>query len=290
MKAQHSNKIMSSFLLWADSTLMRKGEAYTNVSGNFYPINQNFNGLYTYAAPYKQLIFDSSVSGANVITGLYLNNNFIGVGTNGLSGINYNEGQVYFTSGVGAGTISGNYSIKDFNVALTSRTDGELIFETKYVPRPRTVQTLTGLQSDQIAYPIIYIRQENTQNTPVAFGGFDCIKINARAVVISDSLFKLDAVFSIFRDQARTLVPILEESDFPLNSLGGLKNNTAFNYSGLAALKNGVDETFFIRDVYAFTLSNAKSSSITYELQKLNPNLHVGIINFELEDWRYPRS
>ena len=77
MKPQYDNKLLSSFLLYLDNKILSKGEAFVNHSGLFYPVENFFNGYYTYAAPYKQIVSDASITGANKLTGIYLDGNFI---------------------------------------------------------------------------------------------------------------------------------------------------------------------------------------------------------------------
>ena len=44
MKAQFENKVMSSFMLWVDHTLLERGEAYTNHGSNFYEVDGDGDG------------------------------------------------------------------------------------------------------------------------------------------------------------------------------------------------------------------------------------------------------
>ena len=100
MKEQYENLVMASFMLYVDHKICVKGEAYTNHTGSFYPIDNLYNGNYTYSSPYKQLVCDSgiseqvSVTPPDLMSGIYINDKFIGVGTIGFMGINHHEGQV----------------------------------------------------------------------------------------------------------------------------------------------------------------------------------------------------
>ena len=77
MKAQFENKAMSSLLLYIDNKILTKGEAYTNItSGSVYPISNQYNGIHTYATPFKQLVSDTSIVGANVLSGVFQNGLF----------------------------------------------------------------------------------------------------------------------------------------------------------------------------------------------------------------------
>ena len=52
MKAQYENKVISSFLLWFDHTLLKKGEAFTNHTSQLYDVPTSYYGYETYGAPF----------------------------------------------------------------------------------------------------------------------------------------------------------------------------------------------------------------------------------------------
>jgi hypothetical protein len=158
MKVQLDNILMSSMLMWMDHVILKKGEAYKNFSSQFYPVSNIYNGFYTYGLPFKQVVCDSSISGANILSGVYVNNNFKTIGQNNLTGISPQNGQVYFTSGQGTNNISGNYAVKDFNLYLTNQPEEEILFESQYQARPKTTQTPTGLAIEAITYPCIFLK------------------------------------------------------------------------------------------------------------------------------------
>ena len=167
MKAQFDNQTMSSFFLWFDNKLTRQGEAFENHSSQFYPSDNLYQDYYTYAAPFKQLVSDHSIAGASIMSGVYVQSGagfaFITSGTNNFSGINYNEGQLYFSSPQ-TGMVSGDYSIKEFSIHLTDQDEGHLLFETKYHRRPKTFETPTGLPVNSLTYPAVFIKQETSEN------------------------------------------------------------------------------------------------------------------------------
>ena len=80
MKTSLDNSIMSSMMLFIDNIVCNKAQGYTNHSSIFYSTNNLYNGLYTYSLPFKQIVADSSVSGANVLSGIYVNNTFSSMG------------------------------------------------------------------------------------------------------------------------------------------------------------------------------------------------------------------
>lgn len=280
MKAQFENKAMSSLLLYLDNKVLTKGEAYTNVSGTtLYPVANNYNTIHTYAAPYKQLVSDTSIAGATVASGVYQDGLFYETGAAAdLHSINHYDGQWYFTGDKAGNALTANYAIKDFNVYLSNKSEEELLFETKFFIRPKTTQILTGLQPEEQTYPAIFVKNDGGKNDPAAFGGMDSTIINVRAVVLSDSAFSLDAVCSILKDSVRTDVPIIEQDNLPFNSIGG--STSGYNYT---ALSNGSADSLFIKDVFI-----SKDPARGYH-KTVNPGLFPAFIDFTLENFRYPR-
>jgi hypothetical protein len=283
MKPQFENILMSSMVLWFDHTLIKKGEAFSNYNSEFYPITNIYNGYYTYGAPFNNLIRDESITGTNIISGVYLNNNFITTGQSGLVAINADQGQLYFNSGLNNPTISGNYAVKDYGIYLTNENEEKILFETKFNLNPKTTENPTGLPINTQTYPAIYLKNNGGNNTPLAFGGLDSSNINVRAIVISDSIFSMDAVSSIFKDTARTYIPIIQPSEMPFNSLNGLKSR--YNYDLLTTGRAGTANSVYIKNVYI-----SKNVANRTQYQDLNPDAISAFVDFELEVYRYPRS
>jgi len=280
MKAQWDNKVISSFYLWFNHTLLEKGEAFQNVSSLFYPTNTKYNGLYAYACPYNQLVSDSSITGAIIISGIYLNGAFVTTGQSGFHGIDFEHGRAYFTSGLSASTvISGNYAYKEVNVVLTNQNEQKLLFETQYNPRPKLGQVPTGLFTNQLTYPVVFLTDVGSTNEPFAFGGMDNSILDVGAIILADSKFNLSAINSIFKDRARTTIPVLEASEFPFNVYGELKSG--YNYN---TLTSGRAEAFL-----EASFINKTSPIVLNRLYEANPNIFLGIIEFQLSSQRYPR-
>ena len=284
MDIQYENKVMSSFLLYIDHMICKKGNAYSNASSFFYETSQTFANLHNYSAPYKQMVVDESISGADVMSGVYLDNNFISVGQSGLNSINHVEGMVHFSSQItGSNRLSGDFSLKDFNVYLTNKPEEEVLFETKYHLRPTVNETPTGLRPDQITYPAIFLKSIAGTNTPAAFGGLDKTVIEARCIVLSESSYQLDAALSILKDMVKTTVPFIQ-SDLPFNALGAY-TGTSYNFDTLKATKTGTDERIFIDEVNV-----SKNITAGGGYKNLNPDIYNGFIDFTLNEFRYPRK
>lgn len=285
MLPSFDNKLLSSFFLWFDHRLLKNGQAYNNGSGQFYESKVLYNNYYTYAIPFKQLVSDASILGANVMSGIYLSGSFISPGTSGLIDINFSQGHVYFSTKVNANAISGNFGLKEFNVEISSAPEEKIVFETKFSLKPKINVPTTGAPTDTVPYPVIFLKYTNRESVPFAFGGLDMTTRTVRAIVLADNPFNLDAVCGIFADAARTYVPLLDPSEMPFNSLGGYKNSV-YNYDNLISGKipsSGV----FIKNV---SISNLNIGRLNIEIMTLNPEIFLAFIDFDLEAARYIRS
>ena len=269
-------------MLWFDHEITSEGLAYTNYTGRFYPINNKFSNIYTFASPYQPMVYDSSILGANIISGVTISGVFISTGFSGLNNINYERGQVYFNNNIAnSAPISGSFAIKDFHVKFATDSEERILFETKHNLRPKFNQTITGINSNETTYPVIYLRDNGGRNEEFALGGLDNSEYNIRAIIIAKSQFDLDATLSICRDSSRKFVPLLSEQDMPFNEFGGLKSGV-FNYDNLFSIK---PKECFISDVYVSKLYEGVKS----ETNAINTDMFVGFVDFSLSIHRYPR-
>jgi hypothetical protein len=281
MIAQLDNLIMSNMLLWMDHEISSRGQAYTNYSGDFYEVSSLVNGFYTYGLPFKQIVADKSISGANVISGVYLNGVFTSPGTSGFSGINPNVGYAFFSSDPGTTGVSGAYSVKDFNIYLTSLAEEQLIFETKFEVNPKVTQNPTGIATSALTYPAIFLKNNGGQNKPFALGGQDETIFQVRAIVMADNLFSLDAVCAILRDTARKNIPLISQNNMPFDNYGIIKNNN-YNYNSL------ISNIYYPNLIYIKSVNVSKIIPFRYEYANVNPEIFSAFVDFELSDIRYP--
>lgn len=283
MQPTFLNKANSSVYLWLDNLLCQEGSGHFPSSSNFYKLKQQFNNLYTYSSPYSQFVYDVSISGANVISGIYLNGNYVTTGTSGFYGINYSKGQAYFTSELPSSTsISGNFTIKDFNVVLTNESESKILFETKYSPRYKSISNPTGLLDNQTTYPVIFIKNNSYNNEPFAFGGEVSTKVGYSFIIFSDDKFKLDSTTSLICDQVHSYIPIFNPQEMPFDIYGRCKSGV-FNYKDIRSTKNpGTSDSLFIEKVGQIEFSQ----KLYGEMNNLNPEVYMGIIDVDLSSQR----
>jgi hypothetical protein len=233
MNAQLDARILSSLALYLDYKLLKQAQAYTNTSGALYSITSEIVGMYAYSTPHKQLVNDTSITGANVMTGVWLDGNFIVPGQSGLYGINHYEGTVYFNHKITSPEtrLSGVYAFKDFSVKITDQTDYKLIFGNKYMSNDLYAQTPTGLEEDVEIYPIIYIRPTTIENKPFGLAGLDDNTMLARAVIISDDMYDAIGAANVMKNLNLKVLPVY--SSLPFNQMGLYTGGAPYNFEQL---------------------------------------------------------
>ena len=273
MKVQLDNKVMSSMLLYVDHKVCKIGEAYTNHSRYLYETTPKYlakdgtSNFFIYSAPHKQLVADHSITGAFVSSGMYFGTT-LGDTHYGATGVIPRQ--------------SAQYSVKDFNVYLTTMSEQSLLFETKIELRPKITNPTTGLSPHAQTYPAIFVKNMGSRNEPFAFGGMDDTRYNVRTIVLSDSAFKLDAVCSILKDCVRDIIPLLDNSNLPFDAIGG--SPSGYNYTGIAAGAINSGLYLNINDVVVSRgVNNAYSES-------KNPKIQASFVDFDLSLYRHPKE
>ena len=307
MKPQFQHTLVTSFYLWFDNYLQDNGEAYKNKTGIFYNmtddrLDSNYN---VYSSPYKQFIIDSGLhtnvvnsqgtEGAIVIdriSGQRADGSAFEVtrGTSGLK-IDYENGRVFFTgdeNGELPGnnlSLSGQFGVKDFNVYVTNQTEEDLVVENKFKTNDRfgNLETSGVLPYDQVI-PAVFITSESINNQPFAFGGLDVTQTNVKAVVMTSDLYCLDCVLSLAADSKKQSFVEVDFNDFPVTEFGDIKTATyptGYSYNQIETYNT--QELFHIEEVFVSKLSDRVK-------KKVNPNIFVGFIDFEIHKYRRPRG
>ena len=307
MKPQFQHTLVTSFYLWFDNYLQDNGEAYKNKTGIFYNmtddrLDSNYN---VYSSPYKQFIIDSGLhtnevnsqgtEGAIVIdriSGQRADGSAFEVtrGTSGLK-IDYENGRVFFTgdeNGELPGnnlSLSGQFGVKDFNVYVTNQTEEDLVVENKFKTNDRfgNLETSGVLPYDQVI-PAVFITSESINNQPFAFGGLDVTQTNVKAVVMTSDLYCLDCVLSLAADSKKQSFVEVDFNDFPVTEFGDIKTATyptGYSYNQIET--DNTQELFHIEEVFVSKLSDRVK-------KKVNPNIFVGFIDFEIHKYRRPRG
>lgn len=286
MKPVFQHQLLSSFYLWFDSYLLRKGEAYETFTTNFYYYSDDrLPNKKVFGSPYKQFVFDESVPGSVVLEAVSGSaGTEITRGTSGMI-IDYENGRLIFDSGVATGeNLSGRYSVKNFNTYISNQNEEQLIMEGKYEANSRYTRSLTYVKPYAQVTPAAFLTIESVNNQPFAFGGEDNTISNAKAVVFAENIYELDGILSVFADSNKECFANIPFTGAPLDEYGDVKSNhypNGYNYTGVA--------NDFSNDI--FLIENTTVSKFSDRAKKaMDPNIFVGFIDFEIHKYRYPRS
>jgi len=280
-----SHNITNSFFLWFDNNLMRKADAYKNYTTKLYNYSDARLGdnKVVYGSPYKQWVYDKSITGAVIPTGFTIDGAFIPTGTSGMF-IDFENGRIIFNSGVSTNlNITGTYGVKEINSYITDQPEDNLIIEGKYVTNSRFTVTETYVAPYNPVVPCAFISIENIDNNGFALGGEDETRVRMKAVVFAENLYQLDGVLSVFADTYNTNFNIIPMVNHPLGEYNNLKTGlypTGYDYINVN--KQYSDNKCYIYDV---TTSKIKDDVI----KELNPILHIGFIDWNIGNIRYPR-
>ena len=279
MIPQFDNILMTSILLWLDNKIVTKGQAYTNTTGRLFNyIDERLpTGYKTFGSAYKQWVNDSSIAGATIPSGVYVNGTFSG--RNSTLVLDFENGRAISTQIQTGSSLTGSFAVKDFNVYFSNETEEDLIIENKYDINSRIVINDENYISpyDQVI-PAIFLSLDGSSNKGFAFGGMEETTISAKAVVLAENNYQLDGVLSIFTDSRNEVFPMIPMSGHPVNEYGDLKTG----YYSYVNLKNqyGTNTNFYI--------NNAITSKLTDKARKsLANDIYVGFIDFEIQQHRY---
>ena len=288
MKPLFQHKATTSFAMWFDNYLSCNADAFKNKTGILYPQDDDRLDprFVSYASPYKQWLFDSENPSSDVPTGIYLNGELIERGQSGMS-IDFDNGRVLIGSEYEneINEVSGSFSVKDINIYLADQSEESLIIENKYDLNSRFRQSTSGINPYDQVIPAAFISMEQSNNTPIAFGGEDKTTLNYRSVIFAENLYFLDGAISLFTDAKNISFPDIGFTGYPLNEKGDLKAEfTGDGYSYAEQCKNYQGENmFYIENVYASKINDRVNSQI-------NPGTFLGFIDFEVSMFRFPRQ
>lgn len=282
MIASPVNDLYYSFIQYIDHQICQKGQGFVNKSGYYYKVvDQELPNNAIYALPYKSMVYDSSISGATIPTGVWVNNVFCQKGTSGLK-IDYLNSRAIFSGGAAYNnlSVSGGYAIKDFNIYSTTKSDQELVFETKYELNPSYNRGLSGINKDALVVPGIFLNVTNFTNKTNSFGGLCDFVVNLHGLIISDSKDMLDSVGNLLVDEKYANFPVVSKT--PLNYYGDYKSSLSgtFNYLSYVSAPTS-SGLAYIAEADFYKLSN-KDFSDKY------PDLKCALCDFKIILLRMP--
>jgi hypothetical protein len=279
MIEQFHHKFTNSFFLWFDNYLLTKGQAYTNTTGRFFNyVDERLPvGYKTFGSAYKQWVNDSSIAGATIPSGVYVDGAYSG--RNSTLVLDFENGRAISTQIPTGSSVTGSFAVKDFNVYFSNETEEDLIVENKYDINSRIIlNDETYIRPYAQVIPAIFLSLDTVSNQGFALGGMEETTISAKAVILAENNYQLDGVLSIFADSRNEVFPVIPMSGHPINEYGDLKTG----YYSYANLKNqyGTNTNFYI--------NTAITSKLTDRVRKsLANDIYVGFVDFEIQQHRY---
>ena len=292
MKAQFDQNILSSFYLWFENRLLGdKGKAYGSGASNafryvdFPDIPSSHVG---YQGKYRQLVADNSVDEPN--SGFFVDGGFVtgNYDQNGGVYTDYNNGRLIFPSGSGTAlTITANSTVKEVNTYIANDSDVQILlhsdFKDSSTSLPYQYEHTGKLDEDTYFLPACFISVASSDNEEFSFGGEENTESRMRVMLLSSDNYILDSVMSLFRDTVREDMTHIPYEDFPYGFSYSIKD-FPYSYDSLVdaqpsdATKSHIDTV---------TVSKVVSEELR---EKLNKNISVGFIDFDLSTIRFPRS
>ncbi len=306
MKYSIDHNIEPSVYLWLDNLLIEKNQGFGTFSGNFNHTTTFISGYNSFSSPHRQYVYDSTISGAVVPDGVYVDGNFlssnfvnitsdlttitsdstiftadlISIASTGAS-LDFYRGQALLTGSPNS-IISAQYSFKEINVYFTTNTDKQVLFENKFVQNARSKPRYDNFNAKDVSYPCIFIKSSAGKNHTLAFDGCSATNIPVRMIVLADSLFLYRAITAALRDSVETFIPIFNPSELPLNHLYSLVG--PFDYSTMAnTIQQDANRLAFIKNVAISDFQDKVSNLI-------GPQVFAGFVDIDLELVRFPRS
>lgn len=272
MTPQLDTKLVTSFLLFIDHEIQRQGSAFSNKSGYFYPARNKVANSYTYTCSYKQLCNDTSISGANIMSGVYLNGSYVSVGQSGLTSINHYDGSVTFSQQLPAQTvISGNFAVKEFSIYLSDEPDYKVLLDTKFRSNPKFAQQATGMALDEKSMPAVILVVKEQEARPLAFAGIDDNYMAIRAMVVCENVYQRISVCNILKNFRLKNIKLVSSS--PLDYLGNM-TGANYNYDNLSGY-----------DFYAPFIQSAKTVNIPQQGDYDDIVRHFAMADFDISTW-----
>lgn len=283
MKELFQHRVTNSMLMWFDHYLLEKADAFINRTGSFFYEDDPSlpSTLKSFNSRYKQWVNDSSITGASVPTGVFIDGSFSGRANNVI--LDFENGRVLVDSSVAnTATITGAFAVKDINVYYSNDTEEDLIIEQRFMPNPNLPAAQQSIQSGLSPYdqaiPAAFISNRGLNNRSFALGGLEESTVNFSAVVFAQSAYELDGILSVFADSKNEVIPDIPMTGHPSTEWGDVKNDS-YSYTGV--------HNHYLQNGYFF-VNSVGTSKLTDKARKgIESQLYIGFIDFEVQQHRY---
>jgi hypothetical protein len=286
VKSQFSHELFLSFMLWFEKRLAStQGSAYITNQSNVFSYTDGFNDIPTshraYQGRFRGLVQEYDVTVPN--SGIFINGGFV-TGSNTGIYIDYLNGRVIVPAASGASlNITANNTIKEIQVYDYPDDEEQLILSSDFVDFTDQTTTYLTSQTNQVVentylLPACFLRYVTTENDYFSFGGEMDSQTRIRAVVIAKDNYLIDGVLSLFADTKGSCIARVPFENYPYGVFNSIKS---FPYSYNSFVSGFGGKTF---------IDNVNTSKLDYSISmnKLEKNILVGFIDFDLSTFRVP--
>jgi hypothetical protein len=282
MLAQFDHSLNISVHLWAQNVVQQNAQGYFNATMQFYPTaDARYTGYYSYSCPWKQLVFDSGVSGAQILNAVSGGGFSAPLTRDSGVHFDYLNGRVLVPQALGGNlALTGAAAVSEINFYQPNATEEYMLTQTKYFRNPRYQGTpTTGVDPYVMATPAVFINTIDDRSEAFSFGGIDNTMTTFTLTCFAESDYQLKGLFSLFRDERYGYIPLINIAQNPLDGYNDVKGGTGFNYQSIIAQYGTPGNLIYVQ--------NVKTSKVSDKMQ-LNPGLFAGIIDMELSFIRQP--
>lgn len=236
-------------------------QSFKNVSGVLTEYSSKFENKKALGSPWAGFVYDSEISGANVITELP------GIPE---AQIDYRNGRFIVPTGENY-TGSLDFAVNEINFYITSSPESKLIFETQFEQN----STSGFIPPDSFVAPCVFIKDFFSESEDHNFGGEERLFWIYKVIAMAQRESELIGIQKIVRESKKMVFPFITGSLF--NKYGNL---TSEGWSYQSEIDNMTDyclvtdSTFKIVELDVFTDDN--------------PKMYVGIGNVEVSYFKTP--
>lgn len=283
MLAQYDHSLAISTYLWAQNRIQSLAQGYVSLSTPLYSTpDTRLTGYYSYSSPFKSWVYDTGVSGAQVIN--MVSGGGFSAPLTRASGLHFDylNGRVLVPAALGGDlSLTGSYSVSEVNLWVPLETQDYLLTQQKYFVNPRYQGIPTsGIMPYSYVTPAVFVNTLNDTNEAFALGGLDDTTTTMSLTCLVESDYQLKGLLSLFRDARYKSIPLVPISANPLDGYNDTKNGSGgYSYANLITQYGSPGQLVYIKSV--------RTSKVSDRTQ-LNPGLFAGIIDMEMGYVRQP--
>ena len=286
MKTQFAHNLLNSFYLWFERELLGdKSKAYkTNQSNTFKYVDfpDVPNSHLGYQGQFRQLVADYCVDQPN--SGIFIDGSFVSGDSSDIY-IDYNGGRVIVPAASGTGlNITANNTIKEVNTYVSSDDEEQLLVASDFVDASDLTETYlfskdSKLDEKTYILPACFIRLINNENEDFTFGGQDESITRIRVTILATDNYLLDGIVGLFSDTNERCITHVPFENSPFGHFYSIKDYPYCYEDHISSLSGKT----YVKEVKSSKTKNSFNS------EKVEKNIYIGFLDFDLSTYRYPR-